>query len=84
MLLALGRELTLGRLAAAPVRFCVPAVGRVLLLGLAVALDEPVLPETELLMLPVVGREAVVVPLIEPPVRPLPMLAPLRPPLGML
>lgn len=68
-----------GRLAAVlPVRPCVPTVGRVELLGLALAvvLAEPVLPVVVPLMLPVVGRPVEVVPLIEPPVRPLPTLAP--------
>lgn len=62
----------MGRLAVAePVRPLVPAVGLDVLLGLAVALAEPVLPEALPDMLPV-GRSVVVLPLIEPPV-PLPV-----------
>lgn len=58
----------MGRLAVAePVRPLVPAVGLDVLLGLAVALAEPVLPEALPDMLPV-GRSVVVLPLIEPPV----------------
>ena len=63
----LGRSLIVGRLAVAElVRPLVPAVGLEVLLGLAVALAEPVLPEALPAMLPV-GRLVVVLALIEPP-----------------
>lgn len=61
-----GRLLTVGRLAVEePVRPLVPAVGLEVLVGLAEALEEPVLPEVLPDMLPAEGRLAVA-PLIEP------------------
>lgn len=83
-----GRELAVGRLAVAPVRPCVPTVGRVEVLGLAVvvALAEPVLPEVAPLMLPVVGRlvVAVAVPLIVPLIEPLAVRLPTVAPFEVL
>ena len=77
MLLALGRELAVGRVVV-PLWPWVPAVGRDVLLGRALADAEPGLLEVVLLMLPVVGREAVVPPLSEPVLLPPLTLAPVE------
>lgn len=77
LLLEPGRELTVGRLVLVPTWPCVPAVGLVLLGRAVVPLFT--LPEA----LPVVGRVAETLLLIEPLAVRLPTLAPfwLRPPL---